>query len=816
MAATSGKRQSVRVGERTIRVTNLDKVLYPETGTTKRDVLDYYAAVAPVLLPHAARRPLTRKRWPDGVGTEDGPLKPFFRKDLEDSAPDWIPRVSIRHTEHTNVYPLADEPAVLTWLGQVAALELHVPQWRVGPRGGQRKPDRLVLDLDPGPGTGLPECAAIARECREVLQGMGMESVPVTSGSKGIHLYAGLDGTYTSAQVSAVAHELARALEADHPDTVVSDMKKSLREGRVLIDWSQNSASKTTVCPYSLRGRSRPTVAVPRAWEELDDPDLAHLTMAEVIARVEEGDDPLAPLGTAIESTRGAPPAAETPEAPDRLHVYRSKRGRDRTPEPVPAEPPTASGRDPVFVIQEHHATALHFDTRLEHDDVLVSWAVPKGPPVDKGVNRLAVQTEDHPLEYATFEGTIPRGEYGAGEVTIWDSGVSEIEKWEDDEVVAVLHGRADGGLGGVGRRYVFVRTDGDQWLMRLMKDQPPTHRAAQTSTPERSRRSGAGTAAPAELPGPMLATAGTPGPRFENDEWAYEAKWDGYRVIVGVGSSEVALRSRNGSDLTAVFPELAEFTRLARPGSIFDGEIVALNSANRPDFGLLQKRGKLSRSREIERAASRSPVQCMVFDMLRDPDDGDLTERPYTERRSLLTDRLEAGGRVQVPDDLGVPLTTALDVSLELGLEGIVAKHVDSAYRPGRRSEDWVKIKHEQHQEVVVIGWREGHGSRAHTFGSLLLAVPVDGTLRYAGRAGTGFDDEQLDELHTRLSRLRRKTPAATDVPGEDRRDATWVSPKLVGEVRHSGRTRDGRLRHPVWRGLREDKVPDEVRWEG
>ena len=806
MAARSGQRQSIRVGERVIRVTNLDKVLYPETGTTKRDVLDYLAAVSPFLLPHATRRPVTRKRWPDGVGTQKEPQSPFFRKDLEDSAPDWIPRISVRHSDHTNVYPLADEPAVLTWLGQVAALELHVPQWHFDADGEPANPDRLVLDLDPGPGAGLAECAQIARECREVLRGMGLDAFPVTSGSKGLHLYAGLDGTYTSRQVSDVAHELARSMEADHPDAVVSDMKKSLRGGKVLIDWSQNSASKTTVCPYSLRGRATPTVAAPRAWEELEDPDLGQLTMDDVLERIADGSDPLAPLGLAVEPEESTPPAPTTAEAPDRLQTYRTKRDQSRTPEPVPTDRPSASGGDPVFVVQEHHASALHFDTRLEHHYVLVSWAVPKGPPLRQGVNRLAVQTEDHPLEYATFEGSIPRGEYGAGEVSIWDSGVTKIEKWEDDEVVAVLHGRSDGGLGGVARRYVFIRTDGDQWLMRLMKDQPRKRRATKKVTPAST---------PTDLPRPMLATAGAPGPRFERDEWAYEAKWDGYRVIVGVDEDGVALRSRNGNDLTEVFPELAEFAELAEAGTVFDGESVALNSANSPDFGLLQKRGKLSGSREIERAASRSPVHCMVFDMLRDPHEGDLMDRSYTQRRSLLTDRLEPGSHVQVPDDLGVPLHTALDVSLELGLEGIVAKHVDSDYRSGRRSENWVKIKHEKHQEVIVIGWREGHGSRAHTFGSLLLAVPIDGTLHYAGRAGSGFDDEELDALHTRLARMRRKTPAATDVPTEDRRDATWVSPKLVGEVRHSGRTRDGRLRHPVWRGLRPDKEPDEVAWE-
>src|SRR5699024_3978199 len=246
-----------------------------------------------------------------------------------------------------------------------------------------------VLDLDPGPGAGLAECARVAHACRELLQGMGLESVPVTSGSKGIHLYAGLDGSYTSTQVSEVAHELARSLESDLPDLVVSDMRKSLRRGKVLIDWSQNSSSKTTVCPYSLRGRSAPTVAVPRTWAELDDPDLRQLTLEEVLERIEDRPDPLAALVSEDAPAPPTPapesPATETPEAPDRLQTYRSKRDATKTTEPVPAAAPSPSGQGPIFVVQEHHATALHFDTRLEHGNVLVSWAVPKGPPPRAG-----------------------------------------------------------------------------------------------------------------------------------------------------------------------------------------------------------------------------------------------------------------------------------------------------------------------------------------------------------------------------------------------------------------------------------------------
>ena len=257
-------KQTVTVDGHRVTLTNLDKVLYPETRTTKADVLAYYAEIARFLIPHLEQRPVTRKRWVDGVGTMEHPGKAFFQKNLEASAPEWVPRQRIEHRDHTNEYPLVRDLAALTWLAQVAALELHVPQWRFGSDGVPRNPDRLVLDLDPGDGVGLTECAEVARLARSILQGMGLDPVPVTSGSKGIHLYAALDGTHTSDQVARVAHELARSLEADHPDLVVSEMKMSIRAGKVLVDWRQNNVAKTTIAPYSLRGRVRPTVAVPR------------------------------------------------------------------------------------------------------------------------------------------------------------------------------------------------------------------------------------------------------------------------------------------------------------------------------------------------------------------------------------------------------------------------------------------------------------------------------------------------------------------------------------------------------------------------
>lgn len=477
--AGRGGPQTVSVDGRRIRLTNLDKVLYPETGTTKADVLHYYAQIATYLVPHTANRPATRKRWVNGVGTAAHPGEVFYEKNLPTSAPEWVTRRSIVHRSGTTEYPLVNDRATLTWLAQIAALEVHVPQWQFSHLGHARNPDRLVLDLDPGPGAGLAECAEVALMAREILSGMGLDPLPVTSGSKGIHLYSALDGRWTSDQVSAVAHELARVLESDHPDLIVSDMKKVLRERKVLVDWSQNNAAKTTIAPYSMRGRAHPMVAAPRSWEELESDDLRQLDYEEVLERVQEQGDLLRPLLASRDA--GLEPTPEhmatfesTPEARDRLAKYRSMRDQAKTPEPVPSGPavPTSGNS---FVIQEHHARRLHYDFRLERDGVLVSWAVPKGPPLSGTENHLAVQTEDHPLEYGTFEGVIPKGEYGAGEVTIWDSGWYELEKWrEGKEVIATLTGRPDGGLGGVPRKYALIHTgrggDEKNWLIHLME----------------------------------------------------------------------------------------------------------------------------------------------------------------------------------------------------------------------------------------------------------------------------------------------------------------------------------------------------------
>ena len=794
-------KQSVMVDGHRLTLTNLEKVLYPETGTTKADVLAYYAEIAPFLIPHVRRRPVTRKRWVDGVGTVERPGKVFFQKNLEASAPAWVPRAGIEHRDHRNEYPLVDDVATLTWLAQVAALELHVPQWRFGRDGTPRNPDRLVLDLDPGEGAGLVECAEVAALARRILEGMGLEPLPVTSGSKGIHLYAALDGTHTSDEVSLVAHELARSLEADHPDLVVSDMKKSIRAGKVLVDWSQNNGGKTTIAPYSLRGRERPTVAVPRTWRELASAKLSHLEYGEVLERMRTRPDPLAAVADAANE--------------DRLLRYRSMRDSAKTTEPVPAEaPPPSSGRS--FVIQEHHARRLHYDFRLEHDGVLASWAVPNGIPVDTKKNHLAVQTEDHPLEYGAFEGTIPKGEYGAGEVSIWDSGTYELEKWrEGEEIIVTLQGAATGGLGEP-TRVALIRTNassGEQgnWLLHRMALDATSGKSANSRAHDRRR-------APRTTKtfAPMLATTRETAVFEDEEDWSFEMKWDGLRIVAELDADGVRLLTRNGNDVTVAYPEISDAVRAAvlAGSAVLDGEVVALDRKSRPDFGRLQARMGLRSSRDVERAVKDVPVHYFVFDVLEADGESQLT-RPYSERRALLSETIGEHPGLRVPPVLGGDAQHALRTSIELGLEGIVAKRVESTYRPGRRSDSWIKIKHHRSQEVVVGGWRPGRGRRSGGIGSLLLGIPEAAGLRYVGRVGTGFSERDLQRAAQRLGTLARDSSPFSDISAADARGAIWVEPELVGEVEFAEWTAGGRLRQPSWRGWRTDKVPRDVQPE-
>ncbi|MGX6448656.1 DNA ligase D, partial [Patulibacter sp. S7RM1-6] len=483
------------------------------------------------------------------------------------------------------------------------------------------------------------------------------------------------------------------------------------------------------------------------------------------------------------------PVAGYVPAMAERLDEYRRKRRFEDTPEPddAPDAPPAPAADAPRFVVHEHHATRLHWDLRLEHDGALASFAVPNGIPDDPKHNRKAVHTEDHPLGYLDFKGTIPAGNYGAGEMTIWDAGTYTCEKWRDDEIVVVFHGDRLTG------RYVLFhagRTAKD-WMIHRMD--PPVDATAE-ELPERLQ--------------PMLAKAAAL-PRDESG-WAFEVKWDGIRAIARSLPGRLHLESRNGNDVTAAYPELRALNRaLSSHGAVLDGEIVAFDDDGRPSFQALQSRMH-ARGGHVKRLAEAHPVTYMVFDLLW-LDGHSLMDRRLEERRERLEGLGLDGPHWQVPPaHVGVG-RDLLAATAQQRLEGVIGKRLGSTYRPGRRTDDWIKVKNEQRQEFVVGGYVPGKGGRKGRLGSLQLGVYDDaGDLRYAGGVGTGFDEATLRDLTARLGRLERRT--SPFVGRQPPKDVVFATPRLVCEVRFAAWTADGSIRHASFQGLRDDKAAAEV----
>ncbi|HEY9313397.1 ATP-dependent DNA ligase [Williamsia sp.] len=774
-------RNTLEVDGHSIAVTHLDKVIYPATGTVKAQVIEYYAAIADVMLPHIRNRPVTRKRWPDGVEST-----PFFEKNLPSHAPEWLGRVRLGHSDRDVVYPVLSARADLVWLAQQAALELHVPQWALESTGGadesykvDRLTDRVVLDLDPGPDVTLFDCAQVALRIKEMLDAIGLPCFPVTSGSKGIHVYFRLQDAISSDSARKVAKQIATGLQSESPDLVTAQMTKAVRTGRVFVDWSQNSASKTTLAPYSMRGREQPCVAAPRLWEELEDNDIRHIMFDEMPERIENYGDLLADLENPSDTSSRSSPATPVVD----LGAYRRKRDERKTPEPFgDSRPDDARGGDPMFVIQEHHARRLHYDFRLERDGVLVSWAVPKNLPLEGDKNRLAVQTEDHPIDYADFSGDIPSGEYGGGHVEIWDRGTYETEKWRDKEIIVRLHGERIQG------RYALIRTGDKNWLAHLMSDEP------RPIVPDSLRD-----------PRPMLATDETI-EHLTDDKWAFEGKWDGYRILLRYIDGKLQLTSRSGIDMTKDFPQIHTVADdLGLLDVVLDGEVVVFDEQGRTNFTQLAGR---SNSDDLD-------VKLLLFDILY-LNGSSLLKLKWEDRRALLEEigkAFSTNAPVQLPPLLPGPGSDAVALSRDRGWEGVVAKRRDSTYQQGRRSKTWLKQKNWSDIEVVIGGWRPGKGGRSNRIGSLLMGLPEETGLRYVGRVGTGFSDAQLETLLAELEPLRRKTSpflGHLDRPVES--DAVWVLPKLVADVRFMDWTSAGHLRHPSWRGIRRDKLPGDL----
>lgn len=504
------------------------------------------------------------------------------------------------------------------------------------------------------------------------------------------------------------------------------------------------------------------------------------------------------------------------------LKEYGKKRKLGKTSEPGPA-PGKSRGRHLVFMVHKHAASRLHYDLRLELNGVLLSFAVPKGPTLDASVKRLAVKVEDHPFDYRNFEGVIPEGNYGAGTVMIWDSGFYAhpfaSNRRESEKLLAEGLKKGDFKFIAAGSKlkgeFALVRTgwDDKSWLLLkkhdayasnediLKKDRSSaTGRSMEEIASDRQTKEKAPVKKNVHTIKPMLAmTAPRP---FSKEGWLFEIKWDGYRAMAAADKDRISLYSRNQKPLNARFFPVVSALRALKLNAVLDGEIIAVNSKGMPDFGMLH--GGIKRGRLIY----------YVFD-IPEHNKKDLTALPLLERKKILQKLIPRSGTVRFSGHVikdGVAFFAAIR---KKGLEGMMAKKLNSLYRPGIRSRDWLKVKNTHTQDCVIAGFTKPRGSRKY-FGSLILGAYLNGRLVYTGHSGGGFTAAKLREIHSMLLPLTVRKCPFKKVPPDTEPDVSWVRPKLVCEIRYTEWTADGVLRHPVFTGLRDDKDPRDAVIEG
>ena len=844
-------KSSKKFGGKEVGISNPDKVMYPDTHFTKIQVIEFYAAIAPYLLPHIKNRPITMKRFPNGVGGEH-----FYEKDAPSFTPSWIKKFPIPRTGENSMihYILLNDLPSLVWSANMANLEIH-PFLAKVPQIG--RPTMLVFDLDPGEGADILSACEAAFHVKDMLERLNLKSFVKVSGSKGIHLHVPLNTNVTYEATQPFARSIAQLLEREYPNLVVSEMPKTKRRGKVLVDWSQNSEYKSTVAVYSLRAKAkRPFVAMPVSWNDLRDavkkgaagelfvePDLA-------LKRLKKIGDLFAPV-LKLKQTLPEPfldLMSKEPEGHQQqrrtkaLEAYRRKRNFTKTPEPAPALPRASrQGSRKLFVIQKHAARRLHYDFRLEMGGTLKSWAVPKGPPYELNERRLAVAVEDHPMGYAKFEGIIPRGEYGGGTVMVWDIGTYELvdgNYWQGKLHISLsgkkLKGEwvlvKDAGRNGNNKENVWYCIKASGSMLRPSAKEEDSSALSGRSMDEiagaadavwHSNRNGPDEMAPSDsasektldsLPKakvrfiePMLAKAVTELPK-DHGAWIYEVKVDGYRCLVGKDRSAVKLWSRRGNLFNQDFPGLARACAALPEDTLVDGEVVALDQQGRMSFNLLQ-----------HRRSQASAIRFYAFDLLVYKGHSAMGLQ-ISERRDLLAQALtNVGGDVQLMQRFETSPAELIPAAKRLGFEGIVAKRRDSLYEPGKRSGAWLKYKINQGQEFVIGGYTPGH-----PFDAIIVGYYRDGQLIYAAKVRNGFVPRLRREVANRLisleanacpfANLPEKKRTAWALTKEEMKKCVWVRPELVAQIEFTEWTPDGHLRHATFAGLRDDKDPREV----
>jgi len=785
--------QIAQVGKRKIELSNLTKVLFPDDHIVKAQLIEYYLKIAPTILVHLKGRPLSLVRYPDGIGGES-----FFQKNRPDWAPEWIQHVTLG--EEKKDYVIATEEASLVWLANLACIELHQMHSRA-PHFD--KPDYIVYDFDPPENFKFPDVAGLALEFKEHLESFGYHPFVKTTGRKGLHVLAPIEPKWEFHKIFEAAKAVAQPFVDSHASVLTLQIRKEHRKGKVLLDVYRNRQSQTIVASYSVRGLPGAPVSTPLHWEELESIESPKaFDLHSVPRRVMQNGDPweaiaayaapihtekkepkrpltpsLSPVGG--EGARRAREGARTFKTPEQLESYSRKRSFDKTAEPPP--PPLSPsdevrGTGSAFVVHRHHASRLHYDLRLEQNGVLKSWAVPKGLPPRPGIMRLAVNVEDHPLEYVHFEGAIPKGEYGGGMMWKFAQGRYEITKQKKDGFYFRLQSRE------LNAEYRTHHTRENQWLLERV-DNPQTDWLRD----------------PIE---PMLARAADKPP--DSEDYVYEVKWDGIRAMISLDEGQIKIRGRNGLDVTEQFPELLIPEQAFRATSaLFDGEIVCLEADGKPNFRNVIQRMQQKTEGGIERARAKHAAVCYVFDCLY-LDGRPIVNEPLTRRREWLQDAIKKGSAYRASEvvEEGAAFFQAVK---EMGLEGIMAKQRNSPYLPGKRSDSWLKIKTRQTLECVIIGYTKGKGDREASFGALHLAEANGDELKYLGKVGTGFDNDSFKAVAAELQKVKTIKRPIKEKPPDDAR-SVWIEPKLMCEVQFASLTTEGLLREAVFVRLRPD----------
>lgn len=741
-----------QIDGQSVKLTNLQKTLYPSVGVVKAELIQYYMQVADYILPYLQGRLMTLIRYPDGVEAHK-----FYSKNKPTWTPEWIASGKTDEADD-NVYIILNDKASLVWAANLASLELHHMTVRADKID---RPDFFIFDLDPPASASFEVVKAIALKLKPFLEGYGYKPFVKTSGSKGLHIYVPIAPTASQSEVVEAVKDLAKTFVASNPETTLL-LNKSKRGTRVLLDIYRNNKSQTCAAPFSTRGRSGAPVSMPILWE-----DLPKVTSSKQYN-----------IRSAIEALSTGNPWANFFTSRSRLHTkrdqtvaidlkaYENKRDFDKTAEPSPV---LNYGANDQYVIQLHDASNLHYDLRLEKDGTLLSWAIPKGMPVDKGVKRLAIQTEPHPVKYLDFEGVIPANEYGGGTMWIFERGTYQMESHKSKSIKFSLDNGTYAGS------YKMYNTKDKQWIIEKLTDLNLI--ASQDVRP-------------------MLASSTSKLP--SSSKYFFEIKWDGIRVTVTKSGKSCKIISRSGKDLTHAFPLIENAILESEPENmVIDGEIVVLDKDAKPVFSKVISRMHTKGSAAIERAAKVNPACLYAFDMMY-LDGKDIRSKPIETRRDWLKINLDLGTFLRYSEafDDGKQL---YDGVIHHGLEGIMCKVKGAPYQSGARTTHWIKMKPRIPDTAIVIGYTQGQGDRQGLMGAIHLAKKKNDELVYMGKVGTGFDQAKLKSL-TALLKEAQTVPKPIKDQIEEPHRTQWIESIYQADITYTSMTNNDTYREPVF----------------